>query len=233
MLSKLLLFFLLLFLQSFSVAQSTKLDYSIAPWFDNIKKQQRRWLLMTAFNGQFTVAVPLLNHYGFKATFFVTVRNIPQQMGDWNLIQAASRNGHEIANHTLTHPYLHTLNDDSVRVELALSNQQIDENTKPHRSVTMAYPYGDGGNETEYEKKLRIIIRQYFIGARATRNRNVPYNPYQLQRMKTVTILSTAISLQIPLRCRTWKNTLTKTIAVGGWYVPTISRHREWMAHRE
>src|SRR5882672_10695914 len=141
-------FFSAFFLHYLSFAQSTKLDYSIAPWFEN-KKAAASLTFDDAVNGQFTVALPLLNQYGFKATFFVTIRIIPEQLGDWHLIKEASAAGHEIANHTLNHPYLHKLDDDSIRKELVLSNQLIDLNIQPHKSVTMAYPYGDGGNETD------------------------------------------------------------------------------------
>jgi peptidoglycan/xylan/chitin deacetylase (PgdA/CDA1 family) len=53
------------------------------------------------YDSQLENAAPLLDHLGLKATFFLTVENIDERLPDW---QALARNGHEIGNHTSTHP---------------------------------------------------------------------------------------------------------------------------------
>lgn len=45
--------------------------------------------------------LPVLDQYAIRATFYVVPRNIDEFLGHW---QAASHRGHEIGNHTLTHP---------------------------------------------------------------------------------------------------------------------------------
>jgi peptidoglycan/xylan/chitin deacetylase (PgdA/CDA1 family) len=45
--------------------------------------------------------VPLLNEYGVKATFFVVMRQVPQRGQAW---RRAAADGHELGNHTVTHP---------------------------------------------------------------------------------------------------------------------------------
>lgn len=204
----------------FCCAQSTKLDFTIAPWFEN-KKAAASLTFDDAVNGQFTVALPLLNQYGFKATFFVTIRIIPQQLGDWHLIKEASTTGHEVANHTLNHPYLHKLDDDSIRKELVMSNQLIERNTQPHKSLTMAYPYGDGGNQTDYEQKVRSIVKEYFIGARATRNRSIPYNPYNFGTTNDSYYTINSDMIADSASMNDLEKHLAETIEAGGWYVPT------------
>jgi len=52
-------------------------------------------------DSQLDLAVPALDRFGFKATFFLTFDNIRHRLGDW---AALGREGHELANHTITHP---------------------------------------------------------------------------------------------------------------------------------
>lgn len=50
---------------------------------------------------QLDLAVPALDHFGFRATFFLTYDNIRNRLADWAKL---ARQGHELANHTITHP---------------------------------------------------------------------------------------------------------------------------------
>src|SRR6476661_3453606 len=50
---------------------------------------------------QADVGLPILNEYGAKGTFFVSFPNLEQRLDIW---RAAEKHGHEIANHTVTHP---------------------------------------------------------------------------------------------------------------------------------
>lgn len=50
---------------------------------------------------QIDKGIPLLNKYGVKATFYVSPERLLQRVGDWKQVVA---NGHEIGNHTMTHP---------------------------------------------------------------------------------------------------------------------------------
>lgn len=45
--------------------------------------------------------IPILTEYGFRATFYVSLPAMEQRLRDW---QAALAAGHEIGNHTLSHP---------------------------------------------------------------------------------------------------------------------------------
>lgn len=54
-----------------------------------------------ARESQITTGIPLLDQYGIKATFFVVPSNMEKQQDGW---KKAAANGHEIGNHTLTHP---------------------------------------------------------------------------------------------------------------------------------
>src|SRR5260221_8876661 len=54
-------------------------------------------------NTQLDNAVPELDRHSFKATFFLTETNIREgrRLAEWVALAAA---GHEVANHTVTHP---------------------------------------------------------------------------------------------------------------------------------
>lgn len=45
--------------------------------------------------------LPILEEYGAKATFYVSIRNLEERPDTW---KRAVANGHEIGNHSLTHP---------------------------------------------------------------------------------------------------------------------------------
>lgn len=47
------------------------------------------------------VGIPILDRFGVKATFYVTPRNMSERLDAW---KSAVRAGHEIGNHTVTHP---------------------------------------------------------------------------------------------------------------------------------
>jgi peptidoglycan/xylan/chitin deacetylase (PgdA/CDA1 family) len=96
------------------------------------------------YDSQLENVAPLLDDLGFKATFFLTVQNIDARVTDWI---ALSKRGHEIGDHTLTHPCL--LKDYSterfVREQISPAERYFDahfENTKPR---SYAYPCGYEG----------------------------------------------------------------------------------------
>ena len=55
-----------------------------------------------ALDSQLDNAVPALDRYGFKATFYVTLGQdtLPRRMDEWRQL---ARNGHELGNHSLFH----------------------------------------------------------------------------------------------------------------------------------
>lgn len=50
---------------------------------------------------QVLVGTPILNKYGYKATFYVVPSAVEKQLDGW---KKAVKSGHEVANHSLTHP---------------------------------------------------------------------------------------------------------------------------------
>jgi peptidoglycan-N-acetylglucosamine deacetylase len=88
----------------------------------------------------------LLAAHHIKATFFVIGENVAQHP---DIIARAAREGHEIANHSWSHPNLAKLSDESVRRQLWRTDDAIKSATGT-RPTLLRPPYG---SITEREKR--------------------------------------------------------------------------------
>ena len=127
-----------------------------------------------ARQSQITQGIPLLDQYGTKATFYVSISNLDGGLDAW---KKAAMNGHEIGNHTLKHPcsgnfsfiYDRALEDytlDKMRHELVEANNTI-ENMLDVTPVSFAYPCGQkfvgrGRNLKSYVP----LVAEYFMTGR-------------------------------------------------------------------
>ncbi|MEO8414086.1 MAG: polysaccharide deacetylase family protein [Ginsengibacter sp.] len=193
---------------------------SIARWKDS-KKAALSLTFDDCINGQFTVALPLLNQYNFKSTFFLTIKNVQPQAGGWGLIQQAARDGHEIANHTMTHPFMHNLLTDSMAFEFDECNRLIKQNIPFAKAETMAYPYGDGGDSSAADQLVRDVAYKYFIAARAVQYRSVFYNEYDFAKTNDDYYRVNSEMIVDSNSIKTFPQHLDSTIKLGAWYAPT------------
>jgi peptidoglycan/xylan/chitin deacetylase (PgdA/CDA1 family) len=83
----------------------------------------------------------LLAAHHIKATFFVIGQNVAEQP---EIVARATREGHEIGNHSWSHPNLGKMSDDSVRRQLRQTQDAIESatGTKP---TLLRPPYGSLG----------------------------------------------------------------------------------------
>ena len=197
-----------------------KLDYTIAPWYNN-KKAAVSLTLDDGIAGQYKVALPLLNQYGYKATFFVTVKIINDQKISWDLVRQAANDGHEIANHALTHPHFINIPLDTIAYESIRSNKLLDEYVPSQKVITHAYPFGEGGGDTEKDRGIRKTVSHYFIGARATKNKPYPYNKYDFAADNDDYYNVNSQMITDSASFVNFGKDLDETIAIGGWYSPT------------
>ena len=61
----------------------------------------------------------VLRDYGVQATYFLTTAGLEKTKGGRDLVQRIATEGHEVANHSVTHPKLTRLDDAGVRAEIA------------------------------------------------------------------------------------------------------------------
>jgi peptidoglycan/xylan/chitin deacetylase (PgdA/CDA1 family) len=197
-----------------------KLNYTIAPWFNN-KKAAVSLTLDDGIAGQYKIALPLLNQHGYKATFFVTVKIINDQKISWDLVRQAAADGHEIANHALTHPHFINIPLDTIAYESIQSNKLLDKYVPAQRVITHAYPFGEGGANTEKDKGIRKVVSRYFIGARATQNKLYAYNKYDFAADNDDYYNVNSQMITDSASFANFGKYLDETIAVGGWFSPT------------
>jgi peptidoglycan/xylan/chitin deacetylase (PgdA/CDA1 family) len=110
---------------------------------------------------QFTEYYPILERYGFRATFYVITSLIGKRgMLTYDQLKELYNHGNEIGSHTHTHPYLTKIPVASLIFELKKS-KDILENFK---CSTLAYPYGD------YNEKVIYYVRHFYSAARGYGN---------------------------------------------------------------
>ncbi len=102
-----------------SLPPGTKISYTSTP-------VPGPFIAMTYDDGPHPSNTPrlldMLAARGIKATFFTVGRNVAAYP---NIMRRMVAEGHEIANHTWTHPYLSKLGDSSVRSELQRSHDAL------------------------------------------------------------------------------------------------------------
>lgn len=129
-----------------------------------------------ARQSQVATGIPILGRHGLRGTFFVSIGSLEQRPDDW---KRAAETGHEIANHTLTHPCsgnfgfahgnaleLYTL--DRMEDELTEASETI-EQLVGVRPRTFAYPCGQtyvgrGENARSY---VPLVARHFLAGRNA------------------------------------------------------------------
>lgn len=122
---------------------------------------------------QVLTGVPLLNRLGIKATFYALPCKVEEHLEAWREAVAA---GHEIGNHSLTHPCsanfqfaqenpLETYTLDRMARELDEANGMLQEllGVKP---VTFAYPCGQDfvGRGTARQSYVPLIAERFLVG---------------------------------------------------------------------
>jgi peptidoglycan/xylan/chitin deacetylase (PgdA/CDA1 family) len=92
-------------------------------------------------DSQLDFAVPDLQDANFKATFFLTRENMEEKLTEW---QAAWRLGHEVGNHSVTHPCKLRLCTSNVFGDTEIEPMEtfLDQNFTADRFRSYAYPCG-------------------------------------------------------------------------------------------
>ncbi len=123
---------------------------------------------------QVDTGTALLDKYGVKATFFVVPSSVEQRLDGW---KKAVANGHEIGNHTMTHPCTgnflwsrknalenYSIND--IQNEITECNTRIKELLGVTAEV-FAYPCGQKfvGRDTNTKSYVPLISKMFILGS--------------------------------------------------------------------
>lgn len=122
---------------------------------------------------QLTEGVPLFKEYGTRVTFFLTGNAVASRAAEW---RAAAAAGHELANHSMTHPCtghfrwsraraLEEYTAERIEAELHEANAAIAKATGV-TPVTFAYPcgqtfFGRGESAASY---IPVVSRTFLAG---------------------------------------------------------------------
>ena len=97
------------------------------------------------FVGNYLFAFDILERYGFKATFFITVDDISKdRYMSWDQLGALHKNGHSIQSHTMTHPMLGECGEKRITYELEASKKMIEDKIgAPVKYLSLPYGSSD------------------------------------------------------------------------------------------
>lgn len=113
----------------------------------------------------YTMVAPHLDSLGIRGTFWVNGVSIGQPDYNyaprltWEMCREMSDRGHEISNHSWSHPNLTNLSEEQIREEVLKNDEAIEAGTGK-RPITFCYPY-NAQNEL-----VTRICREGRIGAR-------------------------------------------------------------------
>jgi len=125
---------------------------------------------------QLDAGLPILDGLGVKATFYVSIANVDRRLDAW---RRAADNGHEIGNHTLSHPCSGNFpfSRDKALEEFTLGRMEADllaANEAIRRRLgvvptTFAYPCGQTyvGRGEQTRSYVPLVARHFTVGRSA------------------------------------------------------------------
>ena len=117
------------------------------------------------YKSQYSNAKPILDKYGFKATFYIVCNYVGN--GDnrmtWEQIKSLQQDGNDIASHTMNHNDLSKLPPQAVEYEVAQSKQCL--LNKGINPKSFAYPFNGGSDDPSV---INIVASHYDLARTAT-----------------------------------------------------------------
>lgn len=122
---------------------------------------------------QIDTGLALFKKLGVKVTFFVVPRGVERRLQGW---RAAVADGHEIANHTLTHPctgnYAFSRNNALENYDLQMMAEQLDGNNEQIQKLLgvkptdFAYPCGQKfvGRGRDVKSYVPLVAERFLVG---------------------------------------------------------------------
>jgi peptidoglycan/xylan/chitin deacetylase (PgdA/CDA1 family) len=115
---------------------------------------------------QFIHAKPILDKYGFKATFYIVCNYVDNKKGfmTWDEIETLNKEGHDIGSHSMNHVHLSNLSKKHIEYEVGQSKKCLEDHGI--EATSFAYPFNDGSNV----KKVFELVSKYYDLARIGNN---------------------------------------------------------------
>jgi peptidoglycan/xylan/chitin deacetylase (PgdA/CDA1 family) len=114
---------------------------------------------------QYTQAKPILDKYGFKATFYAVCNYLDNKKGymSWKDIETLYKEGHDIGSHSMNHAHLEKLSKKGVSFEVAQSKKCFEDHGI--NATTFAYPFNEGSSDMNV---INIIAKYYDLARTAS-----------------------------------------------------------------
>ena len=148
--------------------------------FPNNKRATVSFTFDDGSREHFDMAVPLLNEFGFKGTFFVIAGLTRDRKSDplapnrrrdwwaevsWQDWRSAANQGHEIGNHSLTHPVLTRVREPRRLSAEVVESARLIEEKIGQPPASFAFPYNKSNT------RLRQLVLEHHEAAREQRVR--------------------------------------------------------------
>lgn len=162
-----------LFMGQMGSSQTVDSLYEIGTW-SGFRQAAISYTFDDGCPNQFSIAIPMFNEFDFDLTLFTVTSWSP----NWNNLRDAAAQGHEIAGHTVTHPYLNQLTLAEQKDELKNSQDAINAQVTSQKCLTIAYPYCVHGNDS--------LCLEYYIAARACQGNIESKNPRSFLNISSI-----------------------------------------------
>ncbi|MEI7766438.1 MAG: polysaccharide deacetylase family protein [Phycisphaerae bacterium] len=149
-------------------AQPAAVAVEICPFKDD-KDAALSFTFDDGIRDQVDLAVPLLERYGFRATFFVIAGLTPdhkkdpraQRSGEWASVAweewaELAKRGHEIGSHSLSHPMLDRVTEDKKLTREIVQSKKLIQTKLGLTPISFCYPYNQ---RTDHVRDL--VLKQY------------------------------------------------------------------------
>ncbi len=167
-------------------------DYSLTNYVPN--GFSRPLVTMTFDDGHednARTALPIMNQYGLKSTQCYATSFIEgMSQSVINDVLAFQNSGHEICSHTVTHPFLTTLNASNLTYELQHSKQYL-ESITGRPVVNFASPYGD------YNSTVVNEVKKYYRSHRSVDEGYNSKDNLNVYNLRVQNILDTTSASQV------------------------------------
>lgn len=166
-------------------------------------------------NEPYTILMPEIELRGWRASFYIYTDQ-PTLENTWNRVILAHQRGHEISNHTKTHPNLTTLSDARIHEELKGGNQDLLAKLGELPLQSFAYPY------EATDARVSAITLQYHRYARAG-DHGAPTPPYPINDAHKPDF--GALKAKAPTReisLTDWNKWIDATLESRGWFIEEL-----------
>jgi peptidoglycan/xylan/chitin deacetylase (PgdA/CDA1 family) len=156
------------FVPNTSLALSSR-PYGVNNNNNNHQNGNKRVVILNFDDGwksQYTNATPILNKYGFKATFYVVCNYIGKDESrlNWQDISGLYKEGNDIESHTMNHNDLTKMSKKELEYEIGQSKQCLLDHGI-NNVTSFAYPFNKGAEDIAV---VKVIAKYYSLARTAT-----------------------------------------------------------------